>query len=201
MYLRHTTLRKDGKVRRYWRLVRSVRIGRRVVQQTVAHLGELDEAGRIEARALAQHLIGTPERAQLFNDGSEHRTVPVRLKGIRIERSRQFGDVYLALALWRGIGLEELCQRLLPVGQERVAWAKMAAVLVTARLCEPSSELHMDWYRRTAPECKRRSSPMVQTGVRRAASVQATLRLPEPPRSRSGTRRRCDRRPESNSAV
>jgi transposase len=152
MYLRHTTLRKGGKVHRYWRLVRSVRIGRRVVQQTVAHLGELDEAGRIEARALAQHLIGTPERAQLFNDGSEHLTVPVRLKGIRIERSRQFGDVYLALALWRGIGLEELCQRLLPVGQERVAWAKMAAVLVTARLCEPSSELHIaeDWYRRTA---------------------------------------------------
>jgi len=152
MYLRHTTLRKGGKLHRYWRLVRSVRIGRRVVQQTVAHLGELDETGRIEARALAQHLIGTPERAQLFNDGSEHRTVPVRLKGIRIERSRQFGDVYLALALWRGIGLEELCQRLLPVGQERVAWAKMAAVLVTARLCEPSSELHIaeDWYRRTA---------------------------------------------------
>jgi hypothetical protein len=152
MYLRHTTLRKDGKVRRYWRLVRSVRIGRRVVQQTVAHLGELDEAGRIEARALARHLIGTPERAQLFDDGSEHRAVPVRLKGIRIERPRQFGDVYLALALWRGIGLEELCQGLLPVGQERVAWAKMAAVLVTARLCEPSSELHIaeDWYRRTA---------------------------------------------------
>jgi transposase len=54
--------------------------------------------------------------------------------------------------LWRGVGLEELCRRLLPVGQERVAWAKMAAVLVTARLCEPSSELHIaeDWYRRTA---------------------------------------------------
>lgn len=152
MYLRHTTLRKDGKVHRYWRLVRSVRIGRRVIQQTVAHLGELDERGRIEARALAQHLIGTPERAQLFDDGSEHRAVPVRLKGIHIERSRQFGDVYLALALWRGIGFEELCRRLLPVGQERVAWAKMAAVLVTARFCEPSSELHIaeDWYRRTA---------------------------------------------------
>ena len=152
MYLRHTTLRKDGKVHRYWRLVRSVRIGRRVIQQTVAHLGELDAGGRIQARALAQHLIGTPERAQLFDDGSEHLTVPVRLKGIRIERSRRFGDVYLALALWRGIGLEELYQRLLPVGQERVAWAKMAAVLVTARFCEPSSELHIaeDWYRRTA---------------------------------------------------
>lgn len=34
-----------------------------------------------------------------------------------------------------------------------VAWEKMAAVLVRARLCEPSSELHIaqDWYRRTSP--------------------------------------------------
>jgi len=123
-----------------------------VIQQTVAHLGELDARGRIEARALAQHLIGAPEQAQLFDDGSEHVTVPVRLKAIRIERSRQFGDVYLALALWRGMGLEELCERLLPAGQERICWAKMAAVLVAARFCEPSSELHIaeDWYRRTA---------------------------------------------------
>ena len=152
MYLRHTTRKKDGKVHRYWSLVRSVRVGRRVIQQTVAHLGELDEHGRIEARALARHLIGAPEQAELFDDGSEHVTVPVRLKGIAIERSRQFGDVYLALALWRGIGLEGLCERLLPVGQERIAWAKMATVLVAARFCEPSSELHIaeDWYRRTA---------------------------------------------------
>jgi len=152
MYLRHTTLRKDGKVRRYWRLVRSVRVGRRVIQQTVAHLGESDEHGRIEARALARRLIGAPEQAQLFDDGSAQVTVPVRLKGIGIERSRQFGDVYLALALWRGIGLEELCERLLPAGQERISWARMAAVLVAARFCEPSSELHIaeDWYRRTA---------------------------------------------------
>jgi transposase len=152
MYLRHTTIRKDGKVHRYWRLVRSVRVGRRVIQQTVAQLGELDERGRVQARALAHRLIGTPERAQLFDDGSEQLTVAVRLKGIRIERPRQFGDVYLALALWRGTGLEGLCERLLPIGKERIAWSKMAAVLVAARFCEPSSELHIaeDWYRRTA---------------------------------------------------
>jgi len=58
MYLRHTIRKKDGKVHRYWCLVRSVRVGRRVIQQTVAHLGELDEHGRIEARALARRLIG-----------------------------------------------------------------------------------------------------------------------------------------------
>ena len=152
MYLRHTIRKKDGKVHRYWCLVRSVRVGRRVIQQTVAHLGELDEHGRIEARALARRLIGAPEQSELFKDGSEDLTAPVRLKGVRIECSRQFGDVYLALALWRGVGLEEACERLLPVGKERIAWAKMAAVLVVARLCEPSSELHIaeDWYRRTA---------------------------------------------------
>src|SRR6202158_5867149 len=152
MYLRHAIRKKDGKVHRYWCLVRSVRVGRRVIQQTVAHLGELDEHGRLEAVALARRLIGAPEQAQLFDDGSEHLTVPVRLKGIRVERSRQFGDVYLALALWRGTGLEELCERLLPLGKERIAWAKMAAVLVAGRFCEPSSELHIaeDWYRRTA---------------------------------------------------
>ena len=152
MYLRHTIRKKDGKVHRYWTLVRSVRVGRRVIQQTVAQLGELDEHGRIAARAFARRVIGAPEEASLFDDGGEPLTAPVRLKGVRVERSRQFGDVYLALCLWRGMGLEDLCRRLLPMGQERVAWAKMAAVLTTARLCEPSSELHIaeDWYRRTA---------------------------------------------------
>jgi transposase len=152
MYLRHTTLRKDGKVHRYWRLVRSVRVGKRVIQQTVAQLGELDAKGRVHARALARHLIGRPEEGGLFDDGVGDVTVPVRLKGVRVERSRGFGDVYLALALWRGVGLADMCERLLPSGKERVAWEKMAAVLVSARFCEPSSELHIaeDWYRRTA---------------------------------------------------
>src|ERR1700722_16882823 len=111
MYLRHTTRKKDGKVHRYW--------------SAVAHPGELDEQGRLEARALSARLIGTPEQAPLFADGTGHLTVPVRLKEIRIERPRRFGDVYLALALWRGIGLEHLCEQLLPVGKERVAWASM----------------------------------------------------------------------------
>src|ERR1700752_276138 len=40
----------------------------------------------------------------------------------------------------------------MPPGKESTSWAKMAAVLVAARFCEPSSELHIaeDWYRRTA---------------------------------------------------
>ena len=152
MFLRASTRKKDGKTHRYWRLVENVRVGRRVIQRTVAQLGELDAEGRVRARALARHLIGSPEQGQLFDDGHADVAVPVRLKGIRIERGRQFGDVYLALALWRGTGLEGLCESLVGQGKERVGWSKMISVLVAARLCEPSSELHIaeDWYRRTA---------------------------------------------------
>lgn len=152
MYLRYTTRKKDGKVHRSWRLVRSVRIGRRVIQQTVTHLGELDEAGRLRARALARALIGEPEQADLFDDGTHEHAVAVRLKGVRVERGRQFGDIYLALALWRACRLDEFAVAHITAGKEQVPWEKMAAVLVAARLCEPSSELHVaeDWYRRTA---------------------------------------------------
>src|SRR5438128_317189 len=82
MYLRHTTLRKDGKVHRYWRLVRSVRVGRKVVQQTVAHLGELDPEGRARAKALARAITGDREQSDLFEAGVAEEAIPVRLKRI-----------------------------------------------------------------------------------------------------------------------
>lgn len=154
MYLRHTTRRKDGKVHRYWRLVRSVRVGGKVVQQTVAQLGELDAAGRAQARALARTITGNREQPDLFTPTEAEPAVPVRLRRIRLERGRTFGDVWLGWTLWRALRLDEVLARLLPEGREAVPWATMAAVLVLARLCEPSSELHIaeDWYRRTALE-------------------------------------------------
>jgi hypothetical protein len=154
MYLRHTTRRKDGKVHRYWQLVRSVRIGRKVVQQTVAHLGELDAQGRARAQALARAITGDREQPDLFVDDHTEEAIPVRLQRIRLERGRGFGDVWLGWTLWRALRLDEALTRLLPEGREAVPWATMAAVLVLARLCEPSSELHIaeTWYRGTALE-------------------------------------------------
>jgi transposase len=154
MYLRHTTRRKDGKVHRYWQLVRSVRIGRKVVQQTVAHLGELDAQGRARATALARAITGDRDQADLFITEGADEAIPVRLERIRLERGRRFGDVWLGWTLWRALRLDETLTRLLPEGREAVPWATMAAVLVLARLCEPSSELHIaeTWYRGTALE-------------------------------------------------
>jgi transposase len=155
MYLRHTTRRKDGKTHTYWQLVRSVRVGRKVIQQTVAHLGELDAQGRARAKALARAILGEHEQTDLFTppaDGED--IIPIRLNRIRLERGRTFGDVWLGWTLWRALRLDALMERLLPPGREAVPWATMATVLVLARLCEPSSELHIaeDWYRRAALE-------------------------------------------------
>jgi transposase len=155
VYLRHSTVRKDGKTHTYWRLVRSVRRGRKVTQETVAHLGELDAQGRARARGLALQIAGRTEQYELFEQrAGPSEPVAVRLDQVRLERSRQFGDVWLGWTLWRALGLERFCADRLPAGREHVAWATMAAILVLGRLCEPASELHIaeDWYRRTALE-------------------------------------------------
>ena len=153
MYLRHTTVRKNGKTHSYWRLVRSVRRGRRVVQETVAQLGELDGQGRARAGALALRITGREEQYELFEapaGGSE--PVAVRLDHVRLERARRFGDVWLGWRLWRALALDRFCEDRLVEGRERAPWPAVAAILVIARLCEPASELHIaeDWYRRTA---------------------------------------------------
>jgi len=153
MYLRHSTVRKGGKTYTYWRLVRSVRRGSKVVQETVAQLGELDAKGRANAKALATHMMGRPEQRELFEeDLTGEERVSIRLRGVRTERERAFGGVWLGWTVWRALKLDVFCQEVLAKGREAVPWATMASILTIARLCEPSSELHIaeDWYRRTA---------------------------------------------------
>jgi transposase len=155
MYLPHSTISKDGKTHTYWRLVRSVRMGSKVRQETVAQLGELDARGRIAARHLADSLIGVERQPGLFDDphpAAEPITVDPRK--LRLERSRRFGDVWLTWKLWQALGLDRWLQQRMPSGRADVPWHVMAAVLVIAWLCEPSSELHIaeDFFRRTALE-------------------------------------------------
>jgi len=157
VYLRHTTRRKDGKTHVYWQLVRSVRRGAKIVQETVAQLGELDEQGHARAKELARSICGQVNgsfQGELFEPAKPGEAVAIKLDAIRLERSRSFGAVWLGWQLWRALKLDELLSKLLPRGRESVSWAEVVAILVTARLCEPSSELHVAerWYRTTALE-------------------------------------------------
>jgi len=155
LYLRHSSRVKNGKQHSYWRLVRSVRRGGKVIQETVAQLGELDAEGRANARLLAQQITGRAQQQELFEAATpKAQRVAVRLDRVCLERARSFGGVWLGWKLWRALKLDELCAELMPEGREAMPWAQVAAVLVIARLTEPSSELHIAeaWYRTTALE-------------------------------------------------
>ena len=144
MYLRHSTVRKNGKTHTYWRLVRSVREGSKVRQETVANLGELDAEGRANASALAKHFLGDrTDQLDFFEDRSSLESVRVNLNRVRVERGRTFGDVWLGWLLWQALELDRLCADIFPHGRESVPWSDMVLTLVLARLCEPSSELHI----------------------------------------------------------
>jgi hypothetical protein len=125
------------------------------VQETVAQLGELDAEGRARAEALAQRIVGQGidlAQEQLFEGTEPTGSVAVPLNRVRLERSRSFGVVWLGWFLWRALKLDEVLGELLTTSRETVSWAQVIAILVIARLCEPSSELHVAerWYRTTA---------------------------------------------------
>jgi transposase len=152
MYLRHSTVTKNGKTHTYWRLVRSVRTGTKVRRETVLPLGELDAQGRLRAKTLAPSFLGIERQPGWFDEPAPDQPLTIDLKGLRLERGRRFGAGWLAWQLWRALQLDQKVDQLLPRQHEDIPWAAMAAVLVMARLCEPKSELHIaeSWYRQTA---------------------------------------------------
>ena len=160
MFLRRYERRKSGKRHTYWALVESIRTGQGSRQRVVAYLGELRKSEqngwallglRLDKKARPQSSLFDPPA---YPEPDDTGPVLVKLKGIRLERSRDFGDVWLALGLWRLVGLDELLSGLMPSGREEVPWPVVAAILTIGRFCEPSSELHIEdtWYRRTSLE-------------------------------------------------
>jgi transposase len=160
MFLRRFERRKDGKTHTYWALVESYRTGRGSRQRIVAYLGELKPSEQNGWAQLGRRLDGNHRpQPSLFDpppsdEPADDEPVLVNLKGIRLERLRDFGDIWMALGLWRLLGLDLLLDQLMPAGREDVRWPLVAAILTSARFCEPSSELFIEhtWYRRTALE-------------------------------------------------
>jgi hypothetical protein len=153
--------RRVGKRRRtYWALVESVRTGRGSRQRVVAYLGELDKSEQSGWAQLGRKLSGKarPQRSLFdpphYDEPARDEPVLVRLRDVRLERLRDFGDVWMALGLWRVLGLDALLESAAPAGREEVPWPAVAAILTIARFCRPQSELHIEstWYRATALE-------------------------------------------------
>ena len=159
MFLKAHRRTKDGKRHSYYSLVESVRTARGPQHRTLAYLGELNGSREAAWRRSIAVFNGAGEECQLelfASDAPElpsgERVAQVRLDGVRWERARDFGELFLAWQLWRLLGLDRLLARLLAEGDEAVPWHLMAFVLTAARLIDPCSELALSerFYPRTA---------------------------------------------------
>jgi transposase len=154
-FLKRKQLKKNGKVHTYWALVESIRTARGPRHRTVAYLGEMKPSARAGWAKVGRILSHQPATTGSLFDGTEDgipETVEVRVRGVRVERTRDFGDVYLGWLLWRTLKFDQLLEGLLPAGRAQIPWPVVACLLTLARFCEPSSELHIaeSWYRKTA---------------------------------------------------
>ena len=165
MFLRKKRKVSGGENYEYWSLCETVRTAKGPRQRVVAALGKLDEeetrsgwedvdellAGRqsIKARQMELGEAGTKSGSQIPS-----RWEKVDVAAVSVERVRDFGEVYLALALWRRLGLDQLLGELMESGREAVKWPTVASVLVAARFCAQRSELGIaeQWYEKTALE-------------------------------------------------
>jgi hypothetical protein len=165
MFLRRKTKSVRGVGYSYWHLCETVRTARGPRQRVVAPLGKLDQeeldglrGGWDDLRSL---LRGEPPLGKAAGlPGLEPAAAPqpasrwerADISGLRVERSRDFGESYLALWLWHRLKLDELLAAVLPEGRESVAWAHTAALLTVARFCAQRSEPGVagHWYDTTA---------------------------------------------------
>ena len=146
MFIRPCYRKIKGKRQAYWALVESYRTERGPRQRTVAWLGKLKDA---ECAGVKQAAEGGKKSSfaqlQLFDheDNPEPEWVEVDAARVRVENQLDFGGAWLALELMRRLRLDEFFEKSLPRGKEDIPWAQIATILVTCRLCCPSSELHI----------------------------------------------------------
>ena len=162
MYLRRHRSGSGEQVYEYWTLVKSVRTACGPRQEIVANLGKLpglDQQVRAsweEVEALLDGQSSPKQQLSFGESGGAEKPLwrEVNVREVRVERTREFGEVYLGLALWRRLHLHTLLGELIGWGKEEVPWELTASVLTVARFCGQLSELGVAerWYQRTALE-------------------------------------------------
>lgn len=161
MFLRRHARYKDGKDHTYWSLVETVRRPDGPRQRTLCCLGERNDWAQARWVKTIEvfNAQGESQQLKLFPSDvappeDDESVARVRLDPVRQERSRRFGDGFLALELWKHLELDRFWEALLdgPEAAADVPWSRIAALLAVNRLGAPGSELAIEerWYPATA---------------------------------------------------
>jgi transposase len=162
MFLRFKDRKKDGKAHRYWSVVENRRVGAgRVVQRHVLYLGEINDTQELAWRRSIEVVEAGAARPRTLSLFAEDRCeglladasiVRLKLSQVRLRRPRQWGACWLALALWRELGLDRFWAARLGASRKGTRWDQVLFVLVAYRLLAPGSEwrLHREWFERSA---------------------------------------------------
>ena len=113
MFLRSNRRTKDGKTHQYWSLVEMVRTASGPRQRTLCYLGELNDPAQKRWLKTIEVFNEQGESRQLAlfpsevdESDNDPNVVRVVLSKIRLERSRQFGNCFLGLELWKRLQLD-----------------------------------------------------------------------------------------------
>jgi transposase len=161
MYLKCSKRRKNGKEHRSWSIVENRRVaGGQSVQRHVLYLGEINDSQQ-EAwqKSITVFAEGQsePQQVALFPEDrvGAAKTVPqlqLKLSELSLHRPRQWGACWLALELWRELGLDEFWRARLEESRKGTRWDLVLATLTIYRWLSPGSEwrLHREWFERSA---------------------------------------------------
>jgi len=134
MYFRISTKKQNGKVSRFVQLARSIREGKTIRTEIIAHLGPYEEFIEKEAPSFLRRL------SQMTGQGLEEAV---------FEEGQDVGNVLLLLLLWEKVGMGEVFEAQ-PKGRVEFDVVKYIRCLVINRLCDPTSKLGIgEWLKGT----------------------------------------------------
>jgi transposase len=143
MYLKRCGPSQSKKEHVYWELVESIRTERGPRQRVVTYLGDINQAEGAGVKQAAEEKQGYWQ-SRLFDAEGEPDWVEVDTKRVQVGRVRDFGGYWLGLQMLDKLELPSFLEQTLLHGQEDIEWYIMSLALVLWRLCEPSSELHIE---------------------------------------------------------
>ncbi len=158
MFLQRIRRKKGDEVYDYWALTKTVRTASGPRHQIVSYLGKLDTEDQDyyhswdDIDALLDGRRGA-EQGDLF---VKPKPLPewreINVSGIEVNRVREFGQIWVVLAVWRRLGLDGLFAGLMPEGREDIRWDLIACILTAAKFCEQDTEnaIASAWLPKTA---------------------------------------------------